>query len=96
MLDHLSLYLKEHEPWGRSFNPHQEDGVIGSRVGQTTGPIEEGVDQIVQVVHRWGKLSIWFVITFKSIPVRNRLNRCQGRYFRLLVILASAVSLTRY
>ena len=52
MLDHLSLSLKEHEPWVRSFNPHQEDGVIGSRVGQTTGPIEEGVDQIVQVVHR--------------------------------------------
>lgn len=47
---------------------HHKDGVVGSRVRQGAGSIQHGVDQVVQVIHRFIQFSIWSVVAFKSVP----------------------------
>lgn len=51
---------------------HQKDGVIGCRVSQRAGSIEQWVDKIVKVVNGFVQFSIWFVVPFESISVRYK------------------------
>lgn len=64
--------------WSEPFHPlikngvsesveHQKDGVVGCRVRQSTGAVEQGVDEVVEVIDGFIQLSIWFFIPFKSI-----------------------------
>jgi len=47
----------------------QKYRVIGSRVRQRAGSVEQGVDEVVEITDCIIQLSIWLFIPFKSISV---------------------------
>lgn len=48
---------------------HHKDGVVGRRVRQSAGPIQQGVDEVVKVIDRFIQFSVWFVVPFECISV---------------------------
>lgn len=54
------------------FCSDQKDGVIGCRVGQGAGSIEQSMDKVVKVVDCVVHLSIWLFVPLKSISVKYK------------------------
>ncbi len=57
---------------------YQKDWVVGGGVGQSTGPVEEQVNQVVQIGHRAVQLSVWLVVSFQCVPTRKGRRQLQN------------------
>lgn len=61
---------------------HHKDGVIGRRVGQSAGSIQEGVHEVVEVINRFVQFSVRFLKAFQSISAisNNRFHKSQSNF----------------